>query len=72
MLLTNKNAVIYGGGGAHFLDVVVSESSTALTREDVDGWRKRQPRAAEFQPSVLAHKGGGCARVGTERNQRCC
>jgi len=31
MLLKNKNAVIYSGGGAHFLDVVVSVSSTALT-----------------------------------------
>ena len=72
MLLKNKNAVIYGGGGAHFLDIVVSVSSTALTREDVDGWRKRQPCAAEFQPSVLTDKLGGCDHPSTERNQRCC
>ncbi len=37
---------------------------------DVDGWRKRQPRADEFQPSVLTHEVGGCDHPGTERNQR--
>jgi hypothetical protein len=37
---------------------------------DVDAWRKRQPRADEFQPSVLTHEVARCDHPGTERNQK--
>jgi hypothetical protein len=44
--------------------------STAASDPDVDGWRKRQPRADEFQPSLLTHEVGGCDHQGTEGSQR--
>jgi hypothetical protein len=37
---------------------------------DIDKYQNGQPRADEFQPSVLTHEVGGCDHPGTERNQR--
>jgi NAD(P)-dependent dehydrogenase (short-subunit alcohol dehydrogenase family) len=53
---------------AHFLDVVVSASSTARTiRTSTDD--ERRSRADASPPSVVAHEVGGCDHPGTERNR---